>query len=201
MNAPSIRTRRIMSRSGGPVAVLLAGLMVWQGSNAAFSSDTRNVGNSWETGSVALTDDDGGTAMFQVQDLTPGDSGEKCIVVTASSSVPGVVKTYVADLAADGLEPYIKLTIQEGTGGAFDDCTGFAPIWTYPSEALSALFTDHSDYSTGLLPWATAGVPSGESMSYRFSWVFDVGSLDQTAIDGLQGKAVSVNIGWELQNT
>lgn len=46
MRAPSSRTRRIAALTTGPVAVLLAGALVWQGSNAAFSSSTRNAGNN-----------------------------------------------------------------------------------------------------------------------------------------------------------
>jgi hypothetical protein len=201
MRAPSSRTRRIISVSAAPVAVLLAGLMVWQGSNAAFSAHSRNVGNSWETGSVALDDDDGGAAAFQVQDLTPGDVGEKCIVVTASSSVPGVVKFNLADLAPNGLEDYIQFKMEMGTGGSFDDCAGFSPTAIHDFEPLSLQAIQHTSYSDGILPWTTLGVASGESMSYRFSWEFDVGSLDQAGINALQGTASSVNLVWELQNT
>ena len=39
MRAPSSRTRRIVSLSAAPVAVLLAGAMVWQGSSAAFTAE------------------------------------------------------------------------------------------------------------------------------------------------------------------
>ena len=47
MRAPSSRTRRILSVGAAPVAVLLAGLMVWQGSQAAFTAETYNAGNNW----------------------------------------------------------------------------------------------------------------------------------------------------------
>jgi len=175
--------------------------MVWQGSNAAFSSHTRNVGNSWETGSVALTDDDNGSAMFNEQNLTPGDAGSKCIVVTASSSVPGVVKFHLDDLAANGLEDYIQFKMEMGTGGSFGDCTGFVPTAIHDFEPLALQVTQHTDYTNSILPWTTTGVASGESMSYRFSWAFDVGLMDQNGINALQGTAASVNLEWELQNT
>jgi hypothetical protein len=208
MRVPSIRTRRIVSLSAAPVAVLVAGLMVWQGSNAAFSSVTRNIGNSWETGSVALTDDDGGAAMFQVQNVIPGQTGSRCIRVTASSSVPGLVKIYAGDLAADGLEPYIKITIDQGTVGSVGGfgtgptgCGTFVSDATESSQSLSGLMADHTTYATGLLPWTTAGVVSGEAKTYKFSWIFDTTGLSQTAVDALQGKAASINFDWELQNT
>jgi hypothetical protein len=201
MRAPSLRSRRIAILSAAPIAVLLAGSMVWQGSNAAFSTDTRSTGNSWETGSVFLSDDDGGAAMFQIQNVTPGQTGTKCIRVTATSSVAGLVRTYVGDLAADGLQQYIKVTIQQGTVGAFAGCGLFVADATEASQSLSSLFTDHATYGTGVLPWTTVGEPLGESKTYKFTWVFDTTGLDQPAIDALQGKAVSINFEWELQNT
>ena len=200
MKVPSVRSRRIASLAV-PAAMLLVGAMVWQASSSAFSSDTRNIGNSWETGSVALTDDDAGAAMFQVQNVVPGQTGQKCILVTARSSVPGLVKLYTADLAADGLQDYVKVTIQQGTGGTFGDCTGFVATATEASQSLSQLAADHTSYGTGILPWSTAGVPTGESATYKVSWVFDVGSLDQAAVDDLQGHSTSINFTWELQNT
>src|SRR5450631_3318864 len=206
MRAPSIRTRRILTRSSAPVAVLLAGLMVWSGSNAAFSSDTRNVGNSWETGSVALSNDSpGGVAMFQIQNVIPGQTGEKCINVTATSSVPGLVKLYTANLGLNGLQDYVKVTIVRGTGGTSTSCGTFvadtAPSSTSASQPLTSLLAAANSYTNGILPWTTAGVTAGESTSYKFDWVFDPGTTDQAVIDGLQGKSTNITFEWELQNT
>jgi hypothetical protein len=198
MRAPSIRTRRIFTRSSAPVAVLLAGLMVWQGSNAAFSADTRNIGNSWETGSVAISDDDGGAAMFQIQDVIPGQTGNKCIAVTATPSVASTIKFYVGDLATDGLEPYVKVTVAQGTGGSFSSCTDFTADQTEASQSLAAIQADHSNWATGILPWTA---PAGSTVkTYKITWVFDTTGLTQPQIDALQGKASSINFEWELQN-
>jgi hypothetical protein len=198
MRSPSIRTRRIFTRSSAPVAVLLAGLMVWQGSNAAFTADTRNTGNSWETGSVSISDDDGGAAMFQIQNVGPMASGNKCIAVTASTSMPSAIKFYVGDLAADGLEPYVKVTVAQGTGGSFSSCTGFVADQTEASQSLAQIDADHSSWATAILPWTTS---VGATKTYRIDWVFDTSSLTQTQIDALQGRAASINFEWELQNS
>jgi hypothetical protein len=201
MRAPSIRTRRIVTLSSAPVAVLLAGLMVWQGSNAAFSADTRNIGNNWETGSVAISDDDGGAAMFQIANVVPMQAGEKCIAVTATSSVASVVKFYTGDLGADGLEPYVKMTIEQGTGGSFASCTGFTSETTPAVEGPESLATlaTHSSWATSVLPWTkTAG---STTKTYKFSWQFDTSALTQTQIDDLQGHGASINFEWELQNS
>lgn len=206
MRKPSTLARRIVTVGVGPAAILLAGVMVFQASNAAFSSSTRNPGNSWSTGSVALTDDDNGTAGFQVTNVTPGDTGEKCLVVTASSSVAGVVKAYVQNLSpsAQGLEKYIKLKIEQGTGGSFADCTGFVvdpAVPVLPAASLATLSTVNSDYATGGSAWTTTGNASGESKTYKGSWIFDATGLTQLQVDALQGASTSIDLVWELQNS
>lgn len=199
MHAPSIRTRRIVSRSGGPVAVLLAGLLVWQGSNAAFTAETHNAGNNWETGSVLLTDDDNGAAMFAASNLTPAQTGQKCIEVTATSTVAGVVKTYVQALTAGGLQNNILITVERGTPGDFADCSTFTATATEAEQTLAALYASHASFANGVLSWTKGtGV---ESASYRFSWEFDVTGLTEAQTNALQGTDVMANFEWELQNS
>lgn len=198
MRAPSIRTRRIVSRSGGPVAVLLAGLLVWQGSNAAFTAETHNNGNNWDAGSLLLTDDDAGGAMFGITNMVPGSTGSKCIVVTATSTVAGVVKTYVSSLTAGGLEDNITMLVQQGTGGSFADCTGFTVAATEPVQSLSTMYTDHGSFTNGVLSWAKG--TGAETKTYKFTWVFNVGTLTEAEVNALQGTDVGANFEWELQN-
>jgi hypothetical protein len=198
MRTPSTRVRRTIMLSTTPVAVLLAGLMVWQGTNAAFSADTRNLGNSWETGSVTITDDDNGSAMFNVQNLVPGQTGSRCIVVTASPTVASTVKTYTHSLQQDGLEDNVLVSMEEGTGGSFADCTGFAAVGDptgFMTLTEAALI---NDYAIGVLPWTVAAGTS--SKTYRISWEFDTSGLTQAQVDALQGKSASFNIEWEMQN-
>ena len=64
MHKPSKRATKIAAAATTPLAVLVAGGLVWQASYAAFTGQTRNAGNDWSTGSVALTDDDQGSARF-----------------------------------------------------------------------------------------------------------------------------------------
>lgn len=202
MTHRTTRIRRIVTAGTAPLAILVAGLLVWQGSSAAFTAQTRNIGNSWETGAVALTDDDLGATAFQISDVLPGQSGEKCITVTSTSSVAGEVRMYIARLGADGLENTIKVSIELGTGGSFaGGCGSFEPdipdvTDPVPLATAAALY---SDYTTGALAWSTTGDESGESRTYRVTWVFDTTGLTQTEVDALQGKSVSADVVWELQ--
>jgi hypothetical protein len=195
------RSRRIAVAAAGPLAVLLAGGLVWQASDAAFTSSTRNAGNAWSSGQVTLTDDDLGAAAFTVERLTPGDTGEKCIVVTSNSDVSGEVRAYTQNLVVDSsLEDHILLKLEQGVGGSFNDCTGFVPApGSLPAQPLSTLSTVNYDYATGGSRWLTTGTP-GETRSYRGTWTFDTTGLTQAEIDGLQGARVSVDIVWELQS-
>ncbi len=201
MHAPGTRARRIAALSAGPVAILLAGLLVWHGSSAAFTAQTRNIGNNWDTGSVALTDDDLGTAAFQITHVTPGQTGSKCITVTSTSSNAGVVKMYLTRLGAQGLESNIIITPEIGTGGGFASCVGFVSESALPPQSLLAVSTLASNYATGVLPWTTTGAASGESKTYRVTWTFSTTGLDQGQIDALQGKSVSADVVWELQTS
>ncbi|PAU85826.1 hypothetical protein CK505_16840 [Kocuria sp. WN036] len=202
MHAPSPRARKIAGLSAAPIDVLVAGVMVWQGSTAAFTATTRNAGNSWATGQVALTDDDAGRAGFTVENLVPGATGEKCIEVTSNSTVAGEVRAYTQNLSgsAAGLEDHIDLRVERGTGGSFESCDGFAPVpGALPAQSLTTLSQANRDYATGGAVWGTEG-RAGESSTYRGTWTFDTEGLTQSQIDALQGSRVSVDLVWELQS-
>ncbi|WP_458779786.1 hypothetical protein [Arthrobacter sp. D3-16] len=201
MNTPSARTRKLAMFAAGPLAVLVAGGMVWQGSQAAFTASTRNAGNSWSTGNVVLTDDDQGAAAFTVENIVPGQTGQKCIVVASQSNVPGEVRAYTQNLiTARGMEDRIFFDLEQGTGGSFNDCTGFTPTANQvPELPLSTLASVNRDFATGGAPWQTTGTP-GETQSYRGTWRFDTTGMSQDAINALQGARVGIDLVWELQS-
>ncbi|GEK22595.1 hypothetical protein [Cellulomonas xylanilytica] len=201
--APSRTFRRATALAAAPVAILAAGALVWQSSTAAFTATTRNAGNSWSTGQVLLTDDDQGRAGFTVTGLVPGQTGEKCLVVTSGSTVPGEVRSYAQNLRTSGsaLADRIRFRVEQGTGGSFDDCTGFTPAaGALPAQSLTTLSQVNFDYATGGGVWKTTGTP-GESRTYRGTWTFDTTGLTQAQIDALQGAQVTMDLVWELQST
>lgn len=201
MHTPSPRMRKISMFAAAPLAILIAGGMVWQGSQAAFTASTRNSGNSWSSGNVVLTDDDQGSASFSVENIVPGQTGEKCIVVTSQSNIPGEVRAYTQNLVTSkGLEKKIFFDVEQGTGGSFDDCTGFTSTANeVPELPLSILATANRDFATGGAPWDTAGTP-GETQVYRGTWRFDTTGMSQDEVNALQGARVSIDLVWELQS-
>ncbi|MGF9660799.1 hypothetical protein AAIH25_02885 [Arthrobacter crystallopoietes] len=201
MKTPSARARKIAAFGAAPVAVLAAGAMVWQASNAAFTATTQNSGNSWSTGSVYLTDDDNGVAAFTADNIVPGQTGERCIVVTSNSNVPGAVRPYTEHLVPSrGLEDRIHIDLVMGTGGSFNDCAGFQETANeIPEMTLAELAAANTDFESGGAAWETAGNP-GENRTYKATWRFDTTGMTQEQINALQGSQVSIDLIWELQS-
>jgi hypothetical protein len=200
MRPPSTRIRKTLLRGSGPVAVLLAGVMVWQGSDAAFTAETYNAGNNWAAGSVAISNDGTGGAMFSLNNVTPSATGSHCIVVTTDADVAGTVKTYLQNNISDGLQNNITMKIEMGTGGSYSDCTGFTATATEDTQTMASLFASHSTYGNGILPWVPPGDSATHSRTYKFTWTFDTTDLTEAQINDLMGKSVRTDIEWEIQN-
>lgn len=204
MKNPKALARKIVGLSVVPAAILVAGALVWQGSAAAFSASTRSAGNSWSTGSVSLTDDDKGAAAFTVESLVPGQTGQKCIVVTSTANVAGTVRSYVQNLSASGqgIENHIQFALEIGTpasGGSFNDCTGFVSAGAVAPQSIKASADVHNSWATGGTEWTTTGA-AAESRVYRGTWTFDTTGLTQQQVDALQGSSVTADLVWELQS-
>lgn len=202
MNRPSQRTTKVVAALATPAALVAAGVLVFQASNAAFTGQTRNSGNEWSTGSVNLTDDDNGQARFQVTNMLPGQTQTKCIKVTANASVPSLVKGYAVNPvpSVQKLEDRIKVTIESGDGGSFADCAGFVADGdlTTPATPLSVLSQQNS-YENGIGGWNVAG-GAAESKTYKMTWTFDTTGMTQDQVDQLQGAKTGIDMQWEMRS-
>lgn len=188
-----------VARVGGVVGSLaLVSWLVVSGSSAVFTDATDSAGNSFTAGDIDLVDDDTGSALFTVAAMEPGQAVSDCIEVTYQGSIPdpsGVV-VYSGGYADSGtLGTFLNLTVEEGTGGAFGDCTGFVPDGpSIVSDTLAGFDGTFVDYASGAGSWDPAGTP--ESKTYRIT----VG-LDPSADDSQQGASVSgLTLTWEIQS-
>jgi hypothetical protein len=201
MSSRSPWTSTIALAAATPLAVVVAGGLIWQASYSAFSGQTRDSGNAWLTGAVAITDDDRGTARFQMHDMVPGDKGTSCIAVTAESSAPGEVRAYAINAinTAQPLAERLLISVERGTGGGSRSCAGFSadPSATTPApRSLRQVATQHS-WTRSLGGWP---VDAGSTThTYRITWEFDTTGMDQEAINALQGETVGLDVQWELQ--
>ena len=200
MNKPSQRAQKLLVGAATPVALVVAAGMVYQASYAAFSGQTRNSGNDWSTGSVNLTDDDNGSARFQVANMLPGDTDTKCIKVTANASVASTVKGYSVNPvpSSSGLENRILVTIKDGAGGSFADCAGFTADRTLMSDVTLAQLATANSYATGIGGWSVA--PGTSTKTYQVTWRFDTSGMTQAQVDALQNSRTGIDMQWEMQS-
>lgn len=201
-----LRVATLISLTIG-LAINLSGMGTW----AAFTSSTSSLANSFTSGTVVLSDDDGGsTAMFTVAlgVMTPNVTVSRCIAVNYTGSLPANVVLFRGSgaIGGTGLETDLNLKVTRGTGATFPTCTGFtadatnylgagagvifntATITTYPLEAGTPIQD----------PPGTAEVwTNSETHVYRF----DV-TVKATAPDTQQGKvANAIDFVWKATNT
>ncbi len=204
MNRSDQRRRRVL-RAAAPVAGLLAaGLLVWQGSYAAFSATTDNTGNAWASGNVVLKNDGAagtGTyavsstpAAFNVSAMKPGDTGVKCIVVESSGSLASAVKFYTANVTSNALSNQMTMKVDLDTTGAKPNCNSFVVGSTPYNSSLSGL-SAAAGFGTGLGTWAPTG-GAAKYATYRFTWTLPSG-VASTAM----GLTAGADFIWEAQNT
>ncbi len=191
---PAIKNDGSRKRPGWKVGVLAATVLlttalILTASFAAFSDTTDNTGNTWSAGTVILTDDDLGGIMFTVTDMAPLAPVTKCIVVTYSGSVlPADVNLYGIS-GGTGLDVYLDVTVEEGTGGTFLDCTGFSGSTIFTG-TLTSFAAAHTNFTNGAGAWNPAVNP--ESRTYRFT----VTLQDD---NGAQGLNATATFTWEAQ--
>jgi hypothetical protein len=117
----------------------VTGSLISFGVFAAFSATTSNPNNSLAAGTVSISDNDGGTALYSVSNRKPGDFAESCIQVTYTGSVGNVIKAYrSAFTGGSGLDNYVDLAITKGTGTAAD-CSDFTGSTSVYSGTLNGL--------------------------------------------------------------
>ena len=117
MHAP-VREPKIDRKTKSALIVFLVGVIasvVGLATWSAYSSTTSNTNNQFQTGSVTLTDNDSGTAMFNMTNARPGDTVSKCITVSYSGSLTSNVRLYGATTAGNGLDQYLDLKVTRGT--------------------------------------------------------------------------------------
>ncbi|MEE9184433.1 MAG: hypothetical protein V3U39_08125 [Acidimicrobiia bacterium] len=184
---------RLARVSPALMAMFAAALLAFQSTGAAFSATTENAGDAFTAGTVTLSDNDAGTAMFPMLNMEPLDPAVGCIEVTYSGTLDPLVKTYGAITAGDGLEDYLDLTIERGTGtcAAFGTSTA---VWTNGTDGDLGIFLGAAtNYATGVDTWQPTGGGPADVVPYRFTVTLQDNVL-------AQAKSVTVTFTWEAQN-
>lgn len=204
MGAPQEGAQRRSSLNGlavrlGAVALsfLLVALMVVTASHAAFTATTQNTANAAASGQLLLSDDDAGSAMFNVAGLAPGAPVDRCITVTYSGSLdPAPIRLYSAAPPTGDLAPYLSLTVDIGpaSGDAFGSCAHFSSTATlHPGTRTLADFAANlTSYDNGLTAWDPAA--AGEKRTFRFR-------LEVRDDNAAQAKSTTFGFTWEARSS
>ena len=177
------------------VGFALTALAVVRASSAAFTATTVNGADTWNVGTVVLTDDDAGVAMFTATGLKPSATGSKCILVTYNGSLAASVKLYSqSESTTNAADASLNVLIEAGTGGTTSSCAGFSVTSTLFNNTLLNLASTATSFATGLGTWAPTG--AAQTTAYRFTWTFSASAPNTT-----QGGSASVQFTWEAQNS
>ncbi|GGK18366.1 hypothetical protein GCM10010124_08710 [Pilimelia terevasa] len=186
------------------VGLVVSAALVWQSTQAAFTATTDNSDNAFGAGTVTLTDDDGGSALFTVPDLAPGDTGNACIEVTYGGSLAAAVKLYTlnysgVDGAADGvtLDDNLDMRIQMGDA---DDTCALANGWSdlagaAPGTDIATMQGARTNHGNGYTAWSPTGA-GNEVRAFRFTYTLDSGTPNTA-----QGDDVEIDFRWEAVST
>lgn len=162
------------------LAVGALGSVAGLGIYGAFTTTTSNTGNEISAGTVTLSDNDSGSALYTLTGAAPGDSITKCIKVSYSGSLAADVDLYTHDGTIGPLAPYVNLTITQGTqtSSTFPSCTGFTPKSAGAvlySGTLENFGTTHYDAASGLatFPGLSDVWGEGDSVVYQFQATVD----------------------------
>ncbi len=162
-------------------AVLILSAIVWSGGTwSSFDRTASSPGNSVATGTVALSDNDGGSALLSLTGATNGSTVTACTRVTYGGTVPADVRLY-GTVGGTGLASFLTLTITRGTIAgtpAAKSCTNFvADTTNYLSRGAGVIYSGTlSDFPTSAstaLVDPTSGVDqewvAGSTHAYRLT--------------------------------
>ena len=169
---------------------------------SAFTSTTSNSGNSFAAGTVYISDNDSGSAMYSVSNQKPGDSVQKCIKVTYTGTMDASVKLYASAVGAVG--DYITLLVETGSGSpTFPGCTGFTADAspTLYNGTLKGFADTYTSYANGLAdnPGTATKWVANDAVVYRFTLTLQ----DNNGANGGGSGALSTgahSFTWEAQN-
>jgi hypothetical protein len=209
--------RRRTVRAVAPVAGLLAaGLLVWQGSYAAFSATTTNTADAWSTGSLLLTNNGGlaaytgttaalfaGTTVGQPENnLKIGATGTKCITVQSTGTLAGNLKLYRGAITGTNnaaISPQLGLTIDAAPVAAATNvaanCTGF-PVTGITNLGTNAALSTYPATFAAATPLALAA--GTQRVAYRITWTLNTTGTN-LGDNALQGSTAQADLTWEIQ--
>jgi len=194
------KTRRIA------LSLLIVGVLgaiVGVGTLSAFSSSTQNTGNNFDAGTVYLTDNDAGSALYNVTNRKPGDTLTSCIKLTYGGTLAADVRLYTSS-TINAVGQYINLTIDKGTSSgspAFPGCGTFSSEAQVFNGTLAGFASAKNSYTNGVaaFPGSQTAWNQGDTLVYRFTLTLqDDNNANGQGAGALQSGSHSFT--WESRN-
>ena len=201
-------------------AMLLVSFMVVRTSSAAFTGSVTTSGESIAAGTVSLTSDDVGTALFSLTGLLPGASNEYCVDVTYDGDTApgnsveffgtgnGSTAGWLTDASggADGtdLDDQIDVTVYgaDTTCGATADISALNTLLSGLSGATLIDGVDLSTLATSASPVDTGWTPDGANDTYAFYIKVDFPLLSDASVQNqAQGDTVTGSFTWQVEGS
>jgi hypothetical protein len=181
------------------VLALLATKPTW----SAFSNTTTNPANTTTAGTVTLTDNDSGAAIFNLANLVPGDSDSGCLQVTYAGTLPALVRLY--HTTTGSLATYLDLTITRGTisSGSFADCTNFtADTTNYLGQGAGVIYSGTlaafgDDWASSTADRHTASATEAWTTNETHAYKLTLTAQDNNSA---QGKSMTQTFTFEARN-
>ena len=167
-------------------ALLVATLVITRSDQALTAEGTAS-SSSVASGTIAVTDDDQGQSLFDLSAMAPGRPEVQCLTILYDGSIVPVELTLRAE-AAGALAPFLRVTVEAGSGGAFGSCAGFTPHSTPDGTVFDGTLHDLAGQRPVVLDHLHN---TGDTRNYRIT--FD---LEDTS-DAL-GLSTTVDLVWEV---
>lgn len=194
-----IRTKIALAALG-----LVAASLVWSGGTfSAFNKTSAMPNNSVRTGTVAIADNDAGSAALSLSAAKPGDTDTGCVNISYTGSVASAVRLY-GTVGGTGLASYLTLTVTRGTFSgtpSANSCTGFtadSTNWVGSGAGVmySGLLSAFPVSSGTALNDPRTSSPeswtSGEKHGYKLTLTLPSGT-----VAAAQGKTATASFTWQ----
>ncbi len=227
MRTPKLGARRTMLAAAVPVGMVISGALVYSSSYAAFNAKTDNNANSFTAGTVAISDNDAGVALFTISNGTPSTAYTyRCIELNYTGSTAADVRLYATSyspartsattLDANDIGDNASYTVETSPTGPTStasntDCqngTGMTLTSRFGGKLHHATQTDLSgfgnraNFANGVQGWTPASGQTSQKLWYRIGYkIDDTDVATQESVNEGQGDTASLNLVWEAQNT
>ena len=131
-----------------------------------------------------LTDDDGGAPLFNAPALHPGEKVSSCIEIKYSGTQDAPVK--LAGRGSGGLDQYMDVDVERGTGGGYHNCDGFTGTKIFTGTLAEFLRTGDS---------AESAIPAWTASDAEPTRTFRI-SVALRDVPQAEGQTASVDFEW-----